>query len=713
MPDKKKSKLPNIPIEVNVKLQPSPSGEKPPRAVAYAFTGTGHFLAKVPVDERGTATLSVPGAGVARQVRILVGPEVPEKQTTVSELTRRGAQEQMLRVQPEGSVPPISFVVPHQIWPCWIRFCLVEGTLLKSALSAGIPVNFPVCGAEIQIYEVEPIEIIIPRLPVVVIEGLRQAVINPPQPPPPEDGMFNVGGGSIAAASQIAAPRATSLQFATPVATVQRNAAEFSAEFSTLQFLAQHATAEEFRQALIANASLIRFIICLLFPRWVTGRLVATATTDRCGNFQSSIFLSCFNPSVNLYFTASVNYFGIEFQIYDPTPIACFTYWDYQCGTQVTLYTDSALAPCCTPCPPINAPENYVLFRAIGNVPLSGIYGTSTLLAGVTNGTNMGLAADLYGWGVDSPFGGDAIYPRVEFDSSLLLSTPAAYYQISVGTPGTGGKFTYTPLTGIVNRMFNHFVGGTLVTSPYNLGPQVVKTVPNLFAIPPELPPGGGDWAYPNPPVDLANAVFDSSLLSSPGQYQLKLDLFDSNGNEVDIAAAGIEYFVPTTTEPDGTINTAPASTLGLVSGNSFIMTIYIDNNRTSAQLPIPTLDGNLPDPTCGLLQYTGTAASPGGTVTIQYYAAHPENFAVFSYKLSRGVNPLTPPTISPWTQVGVATNPKTVSLTAAYLLGGCAIAGFGEDIYVAASATDGWTRLSGYDSSPPPVGFVLAPPGI
>lgn len=156
MPDKTASNLPNVPIEVNVTLQPSPTGETPPRAVVYAFTGAGHFISKAPVGEKGRTTLSVPGAGVARQVRILVGPEIPEKQATVSELTRRGAQEQILRVQPEGKVPPISIVVPYPIWPCWIRFCLVEGTLLKSVLSAGIPVNFPVCGADVQIYEVEP-----------------------------------------------------------------------------------------------------------------------------------------------------------------------------------------------------------------------------------------------------------------------------------------------------------------------------------------------------------------------------------------------------------------------------------------------------------------------------------------------------------------------------------------------------------------------------
>ena len=710
----KEGPQPRVPIRVKVELQASPTGEKPGQAVAYAFTGTGHFIAKAPVDATGTATLSVPGAEVAREVRIIAGPETSEEQTTVSELTRRGAQEQIVRVQPEGPVEPISFVVPHHIWPCWFRFCLVQGTLLKSVLSGGIPVDFPVCGADVQIYEVEPIEIIIAKLPIAAIEALRQAVITPPpSPPPPEERVSRLTAGALAARL----PAATGVQFAKPTATLERTAVESSVEFANLQFLAQHANVEEFRSALITNAALIRFIFCLLYPRWVVGTQVATATTDRCGNFETFIALGCFNPSVNLYFTASVDFFGFAFQIYGPTPISCYTYWNYQCGTKVTLYTDSPLAPCCTPCPPVDAPENYVLFRAIGNVSLDSIYGASSTLAGSTTPANIGLYADSAFSGIDAPFGSvssssiAAILPRVEFDSSLRLSNLAAYYQISWRL-GTSGSFQ--PLTGEIFRHYNHFVGSNLVTDSYKLGPQTVGAVNNLFEIPPELPPVG-DWAFPNPPYDLANAQFPSDILPSPapaggthGLYQLKLDLFDSLGNAVDIAAAKIAYYVPTFTDSTGTIHTADAATLGLVSGNSFIMTLHIDNRPTTAALPIPTLDGNPPDPVCGLLQYSGGAGSPSGTVTIQYTAAQPDNFATYSYRLSRGVNPLTPPTTSG--QVSAGTAPATVTMSVASLLGGCAIAGFGEDIYVAAAATDGWYRLSEYDSSPAPVGFVLAP---
>lgn len=239
----------------------------------------------------------------------------------------------------------------------------------------------------------------------------------------------------------------------------------------------------------------------------------------------------------------------------------------------------------------------------------------------------------------------------------------------------------------------------------------------NFFEIPPALPPEG-DWAFPNPPVDLANAQFPTTVLppvpSPPpggthGKYQLKLDLYDSTGAAVNIAAAGIAYFVPTTQDPDGTIHTADASTIGLVTGNSFIMTVHVDNRMTLGSLGTPKLDGVDAD-SCGVFRYS---PGPAGNVTIPYTATHPDDFATYSYRLSRGATQLTPPSTSG--KVSGATNPANVSISVLSLLLQpdntiCDTAGFAEDLYVAALATDGWNRLSQYDGNPPPRAFVLAP---
>lgn len=707
-----------VPIQVSVRLHDSPHGEKLPQVVAYAFTGSGHFITKAAVDGKGHATVMVPAVQSAREVRIVAGPEIAgEPQPALSELTRRGAREQFVRVGLEGKVAPVAFEIRPENWRCWIRFCFVRGKLLKRVLSGGLPVDLPVCNADMQIWEVEPIEIIIAKLPDLEIEKLRQVIINPPGP---EGGVVPVNPNppDPAPFTRLAAS-STRLAMAAPVATLEARPARTSPALANLQLVAQQAHTAELRQALIANAAISRLFICELIPLFVTKTLVATTTTDRCGNFEALIFLSCFSPNPNLYFTASVNFFyGLSISIYNPVPVACYTYWNYHCGSEVTLYTDSIFAPTCSPCPPVDAPANYVLFRAIGNVQLNAIYGTSTVLAGATNSTNIGQIADGAGAGLNAPFGsvsgGLPVLPRVEFDSSLRDLNLAMYYQISYRV-GTSGSFALLP--GQIDRHYNHFVGTDLVTSPYNLGPKTVGAL-QLFEIPPSLPPVG-DWAFPDPRYDLANAQFPSSDLPAPptpggthGKYQLKLDLFDAAGNPVNIAAAGIAYFVPTTVDPDGTIHTADASTLGLVSGNSFIMTLHIDNRSTFGALGTPALDGN-PADGCGVFRYDSGIGGPAGVVTIPYTATHPDDFATYSYRLSRGAVPLTPPTTSG--AVSAATNPATISMSAKSLLTEpdgtiCDVAGFAEDLYVAAMATDGWSRLSTYDSSPPPRAFVLAP---
>jgi hypothetical protein len=692
-------------VGVGVRLHQSASGEPPPKAFAYAFTDNGRFIAQAPVGENGQAVLNLPAPRAPQDFRIVVGPEIPaaeapEQPSIFSQLTRRGAQEQFLRVSSESRDLRAQFEIPADIWVCWIRFCLVKGTLLKRIYSSGIAVDYPVCGADVQIWEVDPIYIVLSKLTNAQLSKISQYLLNPqplpPGPDPPDSLVKTVGNIGR-------------LETAKPVETLQ-SFTTASPEFDVAHRAALSGDLVAFRQSLASISEIAaRFLICRLFPRLVTKRLIATAHTDRCGRFQTFVFYRCFD-ALDLYFTASISIYGFSFPIYEPTPVSCYTHWNYRCATEVTLFTTSPFAPLCAPCGPVDAPENYVLFRALGNVQLNGIYGASTTLSGSTNATNIGQAADLYGAGLDSPFGG-VVLPRLEFDSSLRALNKAMYYQISY-RKGTSGSFTVLP--GQIDRKYNHYVGMELVTSPYNLGPKTVGAVTNLFEIPPALPPEG-EWAFPDPPKDHANAQFPTTELPSPlaggtfGKYQLKVDLFDAAGNPVDIATAGIGYFVPTTVDPDGTIHTANAASLGMVSGNSMILTVHVDNRETSGSLGTPALDGT-PADDCGVFRYN---AGPSGNVTIPYTASHPDNMATYSYRLSRGATPLTPPTTSG--QVSGATNPAVVSMSVLSLLTQpdgtvCDVAGFAEDLYVAALATDGWSRLSEYDTNPPPRAFVLAP---
>jgi hypothetical protein len=702
MADSQGSATGSVPLQVNVTLQSMP-GETAPQPVVYAFTSNGRFLSQATVSKDGPTVVRIPAANAAREVRVVVGPEISGDQApALSDLTRRGAATQIVRVQPGTKLEPVMFDIASEIWRCWIRVCFVQGTLLKSVITGGLPVDLPVCGATVQIWEVEPLEIILPKLPISIIEKLRQMVINPvlaPKLPVPINPPDPAPYAGIAGLS-------TRVQLAQPVATITASPTA-SPEFANLQILAQTSDADSFRQSLISYIPILRPWLCELIPLFITKTLVGTTTTDRCGNFEYFIFMSCYAGNPNLYFTASVPFiFGTSINIYDPAPVACYTHWGYQCGTSVTLYTDNIFAPGCEPCAGINAPEHYVLFRAIGGVELSSIYGASPLLPS----TPLGLAAGAVVAGEDSPFGG-LLLPRVEFDDTLLEDGLAAYYQISYRDPSV--STTWTPLTGDISRHYNEFVGTTLVTKPYPLGPQTVGTTPNLFAIPPALPPAG-DWAFPNPAYDLANAQFPTTNLpayvatGTNGMYQLKLDLYDTGGNPVNIATAGITYYVPSTVESDGTIDTVDASTLGLVSGSSFIMNVYVDNRPTQALLPAVStpVDSTSSDP-CGILHYNSLTDN----VDIEYVAYQPGNYLDWSLGVVRGTSGGVAST-SGNTSAGTPSPlaPADFNNTVAALIGSCPQAAFGVNLYCASRATDGWSRLSGYDSSAA-IAFALTIP--
>jgi hypothetical protein len=698
-------------VAVAVDLLEASGAKQIPKGVAYAFSSGGRLLARERLNEKGTATLTFAAAKETMSVRVLAGPDVEAKEVPISELQRRGVVERHLRIDPDNLTPSVEIRVLPEDWRCWLLgVCSVRGTLLKQVLSGGISVNLPVCHATVEVYEVDPFPILISRLPDYIIEGVRGIIIKPPPPPPPPpdgpiDGFPPGPGPRPGLRSMEEAP---TLQDATFAMASEPGAQTFSSS-ADLQLLARITNTFEFRRSLLDHAALVRPILCHFFPITVTMSQVATTTTDECGHFQTLFFRGCQSPDTpDLYFKAKQRIFPSPFPaftIYGPTPIACYTYWNYVCGTEVKLFTSSPFAISCAPCPPVIPPlgtEAWVLVMAVGNHPLSRIRGTSVLLQSTTNATNVGLTDG------GAPWGG-LVRLRLEFDNRLRDTLGVMYYRIG-WHKGTNQADPFQDLTaseGAVGRHYAHMVGGNLVIDPYDLSPVTVGSTPNLFKIPPALPPIG-QWSIPDAVEDTTNARFRTTLwapAAQHGKYQLRLDLFDGAGNPVNIGPSGIKYLVPESTDLSGTILTEDAAVIGLVSGNSFIMTLHIDNNGCSASIGPPTLNGTPASANCGVVEYT--PATSTSQVIMPFTAAHPNGFATYSFNLYRGVNLLTPPSVSGPVVGGNFSTSETVS----NLLGGCIVAGFSENLYVAAMAIDGWTRLSEYDASAVRA-FVLARPG-
>jgi DNA-binding beta-propeller fold protein YncE len=124
-----------------------------------------------------------------------------------------------------------------------------------------------------------------------------------------------------------------------------------------------------------------------------------------------------------------------------------------------------------------------------------------------------------------------------------------------------------------------------------------------------------------------------------------------------------------------------------------------IDNAPCVAALSEATLDGKTADPTCGFLPYTTMNADP---VTIAYTAAQPHNHGTYSFELIKGVNVMQ--AVS-----GSVPGPGSDTMPLNALMGACKVAGCAVELYVAATAINGWDRQGQYDRSASEA-FALAP---
>lgn len=428
-------------------------------------------------------------------------------------------------------------------------------------------------------------------------------------------------------------------------------------------------------------------------------QLVATTTTDDCGKFRARFYRGCSSDTPDLYFKAYRRIGFFRFLIYGPLPVPCHTWWNYACGTEVTLITTNPFALGCPPCLPVIAPPHWVLAMAVGNTSLAAVRGTSQALQATTNASNIGLT------GGGAPFGG-YVRLRFEFDNTLRPNLNVKYYRVRWRKIGSGNP--YVDLTDDTWRHYAHMVGPTLMIEPYKLGPQPVGGTPNLYEIPPALPPQG-QWSIPDAVVDTTSTAFPAANAPAgggEGDYRFELTLFNAAGAAVNANALGINYVVPTTLDLTTTIPTVGAGTLGLVTpAGRLVFQLHIDNNPCDAALDPPDISGSASADPCGLLRY-----EPGDSINLHWTATHPHGFATYTHLVVKGATPLP----APITTSGVVGAPPGVhndNHSVSSLLGDCTIAGFAETVSVWAMATDGWSRQQQYDDHAIQA-FALAPVG-
>jgi hypothetical protein len=335
----------SVSLDINVKLADgaAPVRRYPP--AVYAFARSGQLIDKTAADDSGHVQLRLPDLRVMQEVRVMVGPDTQAEQSTVNELSRRGAQEQFVRISPAIEPPVLEFEIQPTLYSSWLRHCVVRGVLLRQQRRANVPIG----DARVQVWEIEPVELMIAKLPDAVIEDFRDLLLE-------SSGRHRVDAGPDSTPTRRTALRAARLQSTKPLVAAQMRSLKATPQFARLISSADESAAGLRNQLMQAAASL-RLLLCLLYPAWIRKHMLANAITDADGCFQARVFPSSHCPDLNLYFTASTTYFGTSVPVYDPRPVASFTYWDYQTGTEVALVATDETSAVSAASPPRDAPR--------------------------------------------------------------------------------------------------------------------------------------------------------------------------------------------------------------------------------------------------------------------------------------------------------------------------------------------------------------------
>jgi hypothetical protein len=739
------------PLSLTVSTRERPAFANP--LVAYLFDEHGELAERADITS-GKAELKNASGGLGRHRLFIAPPVEGDRAITAAALHRLGGYEPVLHRHGEVSfditIPGI--VIDH--WP--FCFCWVRGRVVRSSD------NRAVCDARVHICEVDRIPWIIARLPEVEILKVRDDLLDllrypprpwpgpwPPDPDPFRDSrpgpdpsplagaLFRFDrvalnpqplppGERVALNPQPLPPRRrVGLNPQPEPPSVRAWSAEPIALTPELHARLQSPSTEVVRAVLVEQWKLLLPWLCWRpwFWRYRCDE-VAVVTTDSQGRFEATVFYACGGDRPDLYFWIEYD-FGSGFEtVYHP-PIACHTWWNYACGTEVTLRVSDARVPGCEQEPDL--PGCQVVVLSLGpNVAVREVQTT-----GAAEGQTI----------AGEPFG-HTLEPRVDFSrTELIVNKNVPYYRWSYrrlsapdggAGPVDGSSVPLNVWTPLTRDVYRHYKLGTSYPSelmgPLPSGPA---PAPNLFKIRPLDPPAGDEWVVLNEHVDLATAYFDTHQLAgatgatplvadlAAGRYELKLELFDAAGALVNWTAKGIDLRITTQDAPfgTGTITTSPAPDYNRILAGAqtmgFRMVVRVDNNYCYAEIN-PVGGTVTPDPLCGFHNYN----SPSDTAELSFVARHPNHFATYGFSTTRGAGPTIPAAGTSGVAGEAGTNGFVETSDFAYakgvviaaLLGPCANAAYAERLDVYATATNGYGTLSGYNAADN-AAFALAVP--
>ncbi len=715
----------------------------------YVFDRSGELVESAPV-KRGSAKLKISKRRLLTG-KTFIAPKAPEgssKSPSLKSMKRLNAFQPILQEGIRGDFVD-SVRIPEGFldhW-CFCR-CYITGKVVRSSDGRSV------CGARVHICEVDRLPWIILDLPYREVfrlrdEFLKAIKVKPPFPwPYPDPPPYAIDSEIVTPVDLVRTPQIPipppvmedepmQFSFSETAADVQEISPQPLPPTLTATSIASlnSSSVTVVRQALVDNSKFIIPYLCH-WPWWRRYDCdeIGVVETGPGGRFGFHYFYDCDGDKPDVYFWVEFQFGSTWETVYEP-PIACYTYWEYQCGTEVTIEITDPRVPACDIEP--DPPGMKVLVMSIGDeISLNEIMGSGTPAL-------EGLTTD------GAPFGG-RLEPHVWFGRSDLIGAGITKYRWSYRrltgpdgvTPNIG---TWTTMIRNVGRHYSFIDSDGDLNFPFeSLGPDGNS----LFRIKPLDPPAGGiGWESIDAREDSASAFFVTTRLphglpgtpsasqiaqQTAGKYELKLELFrDDNSLVDDWEDEGIELYVATNNAPFGpeTADTDLAAEYnklrvpeddhtGKLAG--FRMVLRVDNNPCSARIhPITGAGLTTGSDNCGFIEYT-----PGGfaVANVSFEAVHPNNFATFRFVTRRGLSARIPEASISSGKVGdtsVAANlgldfnlsgsftySKSVSVND--LLHSntppgvtpCDRAAFAERLYVDAMATDGWRTLHQYDDS-------------
>jgi hypothetical protein len=643
-----------------------------------------------------------------------------------------GAYRPVLTFDAKRTIQRDLLPIPEYIWRDWyFCICRVRGQVVKpfyipNFFGGSFTFKMPVCHARVHICRLENF---IFTLKDSDIFKLRDDLLTLKQPIPKP--------------GPVVTPRffdfhtmeTMSISSSSNSNLVQTEATTFSSAFSTtFQNQLQTNSVSALRQILADNFQEIQY-----YPRfcWLHRCVELTVVeTDDSGYFDTRIWESCYNPNHNYYMWVEYLIDGVWQSVYSPD-YCSGAFWNYACGSQVTLTVTDPRVP--FGCRPTQTGSFFEVVSIGAGAIVSNIHqkGAGGILTDDTGLIDMGFGdgSTLNNKNM-SPFGGslsikvntgsgfpstNATHYRCIYKKSTDADVPASWTSVN-----NGSYFRYyTEEVNVTPTNVQAFTRGYDLhekgTDFYKLTHENVQDDLGV----PVAPIVSRVWASD---VYDAATLYTTALISTPtgnmpfedGYYDVRIEIYKKNTatNTYSLTTVAKDVFkVPNPSNyaasmdaPDSLLTTTTQSG---VTSPVFQMTIRVDNGKCAAAIDNASVfvdkQTRTSDTACGMLNYGNLANVP---LTVGFHAQHPNNFAYFSFGVTKGNAggvlttsghlTDTPTGFTNTDNDGAPHNHHLVSvgLSAADFLGNCNGAAFAENIYVTALATDGSNRLSGYDAA-------------